>query len=363
MSASNLTVTLGDVAAAAGVSVSTASRALSGNAKACRISDATADRVRNHARRLGFRPNLLARSLQSRRSGLLGVVVPDVANPFFAAIAKEVTRGAEETGRSVLLADSGESSDREVKLVAELQARRVEGLVVCPVGVDSDHLEAANAAGTPVVVVDRGFRGGSLPTVTSDHRGGAERLVEHLVGLGHRAIGIVQGRPGTLPNDDRLRAARRTLAAAGVPADDVPVAGDGFTERSGYESAARLLADRPDVTALFAFSTPNAFGALRAAAEAGRSVPDDLAMVCFDEVPHVEFLRVSLTAAAQDVRRLGRTAAEVMAERLETGRPPRRRRYTVPVKFVARASSGGPLPGAGARRTRSRELVPAGAPR
>ena len=331
-------VTLHDVAQAANVSVSTASRALNGLGQKFRISENTILEVKKHADRLEFQPSQMARSLQSRRSGLIGVVVPDISNPFFAAIAKEVALQADEEGFSVLLADSCETTETEVKLVAQLQSRRVEGLVLCPVGTQSEHLVQADASGVPLVVVDRCFTGTPLTSVMSDNSKGAALGIELLLRSGHRIVGCLQGLPGTLPNETRLSAVRESLRNAGLAFDESLVAGDNFTEQSGYLSAKSLLASRPGITALFAFSTPNAFGALRAASEMGRRVPDDLSLITFDHSPVVDLLKVPLTTISQDVARLGQTAADLIIKQLRTGKKPRKRTHLVPVKLVSRQS-------------------------
>lgn len=331
-------ITLHDVARAASVSVSTASRALNGLGQKYRISDTTIQKVQKHAERLEFQPSQMARSLRAQRSGLIGVVVPDVSNPFFAAIAKEVMKQAEEEGFSVLVADSCETTEAEVKLVAQLQSRRVEGLVVCPVGTKSEHLVQADAGGVPMVVVDRCFPGTPLTSVMSDNPKGAALGIKQLLRSGHKTVGCLQGLPGTLPNETRLTAVRQALRDAGLTLDESLVAGNNFTEQSGYLSAKSLLSSRPDITALFAFSTPNAFGALRAANEMVRTVPDDLSLITFDHSPVVDLLKVPLSTITQDVARLGRTAAELMMKQLRTGKKPRKRTHVVPVKLVSRQS-------------------------
>ncbi len=331
-------VTLMEVAEAAQVSVSTASRALNGRGEANRISASTVAKVRKEAGRLGFQPNQLARSLQSQRSGLLGVIVPDVSNPFFAAIAREVTLQAESNGLSVLLADSRETTSIEVKLLSELRSRRVEGLVVCPVGKESLHLRQADESGTPIVLIDRCFAESSLTSVHSDNARGAKQAIKQLLAHGHSVIGCLQGLPGTLPNEQRLSTIRDEISKAELVFDDILIAGNNFTELSGYESAKSLLAVRPDITAFFAFSSPNAFGALRAAEEAGRNVPSDLSLVTFDDSPFADFMRVPLTTISQNVTRLGKTAAEVILKQMKTGKKPRKRTYTIPITLIPRQS-------------------------
>tara|TARA_R110002049_G_scaffold27321_2_gene94088 strand:- start:197686 stop:198726 length:1041 start_codon:yes stop_codon:yes gene_type:complete len=332
------TITLQTVADAAGVSVSTASRALAGKAKSYRISDKTEKLVREAAERLGFRPSRVARSLRSQRTGLIGVVVPDISNPFFAAIAKEVTLEAEVDGYSVLLADSRESTETEQRLITEFLDRQIEALVVCPVGTESTHLAAADRSGIPVVLVDRTFPDADMVQVTSDHIGGAKAAITLLLEQGHRNIGILQGLPKTLPNQQRLDGVRSTLQSQQIPFDTTRVAGDNFTETSGHQSAIEILSRHPDTTALFAFSTPNAMGALRAAAEVGLDVPRQLSIVAFDDAPFAEFLKVPLSTISQDVRRLGTTAAKLVSNHLRTGKRPHQKLHHVDVAIIRRLS-------------------------
>ena len=319
-------ITLNDVAAAAGVSVSTASRALSGQAERYRIRESTAKQIQAEAARLGFRPSRVARSLRLQRTGLIGVIVPDVSNPFFSAIAREVTLAAEDAGYSVLLADSQEETGREQKLLGELIAREVEAVVACPVGMDESHLLDAMHGGLPLVLVDRAFPNSSFLQVTSAHEMGAAKAVGLLTSRGHREIGILQGLPGTFPNEARLRGSRKAIESVGMNWLPERVSGDNFTEESGYQSTRLLLKKHPAVTALFAMSMPNALGALRAAKEVGRSVPQDLSLVAFDDSPFADLMEVPITTVVQDICQLGRKAAQLAMERL-TGRRASRKKF------------------------------------
>ncbi len=332
------TITLSDVAQAAGVSVSTASRALNGLDAKYRISRSTAEEVRRVAGELGFRPNQAARAFRSQRSGLVGVVVPDIANPFFAAIAREVTLAAEQHQYSILIADSQESTLREQNLLQEFVSRQVEALVVCPVGVECQHLVAIHQSNLPLVLVDRVFPQCEMMQVTSQHRTGAQLAAELLLANGHRHIGVLQGLPGTLPNDERLQGLRETLHSVGIPFDSEFVDGNNFTEVSGYESATRLLSRHPEITAFFALSTPNALGALRASAGLGRSVPDDLSIMTFDDSPFADFMRIPLSTVCQDVQKLGEHAASIVVSALRDGKMPPPTLQQFQVTVVQRSS-------------------------
>ncbi len=348
-------VTLRDVAKAAGVSVSTASRALLDKGQAYRISERTVQSIKEQAQRLGFQHNAMARSLQSQRSRLIGVVVPDVANPFFAAITKEVALRAESQGLSVLLADSRESTSVEVKLLSQLYSRRVEGLIVCPVGLSKDHLEEVDSSGTPLVIVDRCFPNTSMVSVMSDNRSGAQLGVDQLLSHGHRVIGCIQGLPGTLPNEMRLSEIRKQLKERGIALSDSLVAGCNFTEQSGYDAAIQLLQQRPDITALFALCSPSAFGVMRAAEQLQRRIPDELSLITFDHSPAADLLRTPLTTISQDVEQLGQLAANLLVDQILTGKKSRTKKYVIPVRMAVRQSVSKPWRGtASARSSRSK---------
>ncbi len=338
-------MTLKRISQLTGVSIATVSRVLAGKAEAHRISAATAEAVTAAAHRIGFRPSQLARALRSGRSMLLGMIVPDIANPFFAAIARQVTLAAESHGFSVLLGDSREDDAGERRLVQSLRDRRIEGLVVCPVGLEQAHLVAAQDDGLPLVVVDRGFAEGPLPTVTSDHAQGARALAELLLRAGHRRIGLIQGRAGTLPNDERVAAFVAALRAGGVRLPAARIRGDQFSEDGGRRAASALLRAEPGLTALCALSNQLALGVLRAAAELGRVVPRDLSLATFDDLPHAEFLAAPLTTACQDVPALGRRAAEILFARIADGASAAtgaKRVQRIPVTVVERASIAPP---------------------
>src|SRR3954470_9837408 len=264
---SNGLVTLEQVAQAAGVSASTASRALAGKARQCRISETTERAILQAAKGLGFQASHVARSLRTQRTGLIGLLVPDASNPFFAAIARKATVFAERQGLSTLLADSHDSIEHERDLLTHLQSRQVEGLIVCPIGDSSSELRSLGRTAANVVVVDRWFADIQLPTVTSENEQGAFIATNAILDKGHRRIGCLQGRPGTSSNSERLLGFTKALEDNHLESDPSLIQGDDFSEASGYGSTCELLASHPDLTALFALSNQNALGALRAFAE------------------------------------------------------------------------------------------------
>jgi LacI family transcriptional regulator len=335
-------VTLEQVAEAAGVSPSTASRALAGKARQCRISERTEQAILLAANGLGFRPSHVARSLRTQRSGLIGLLVPDASNPFFAAIARKATIYAERHGLATLLADSHNDIDHEQELLAHLQSRQIEGLIISPIGDTSAHLRPLEQSNANVVVVDRWFSGMDLTTVTSENESGAFIAIQALVDKGHRNVGCLQGRPGTSSNNERLQGYKKALCANKIAPKYSLIRGDDFSEESGYRSTCELLDAHPELTAMFAFSNQNVLGALRALAERKLKVPQDVSLVTFDDTPFAEFLASPLSVIRQDVEAIGCRAAELLIEQIRTGRKPRKPLHRVPVDFLARDSIGAP---------------------
>jgi LacI family transcriptional regulator len=331
-------VTLEQVAQAAGVSPSTASRALAGKARQCRISEKTEQAIVKAAQGLGFQASHIARSLRTQKSGLIGLLVPDASNPFFAAIARKATIFAERHGLSTLLADSHDSTEHEQELLTHLLARQVEGLIICPIGSSSSHLKSLERSGANVVVVDRWFRNVRLTTVTSENESGAYAATCAILDKGHRVIGCLQGRPGTSSNDERLRGFRNALSAGKIEPDPALVRGDDFSEASGYRSTCELLASHPGLSAIFSLSNQNALGALRAMAERNLRVPEDISLVTFDDAPFAEYLASPLSVIRQDVETIGSKAAELLIDQIRTGRKPDQLLHQVPVKLILRKS-------------------------
>jgi LacI family transcriptional regulator len=335
-------VTLEHVAQLAGVSASTASRALAGKARQYRISEKTEKAVLKVASGLRFQASHVARSLRTQRSGLIGLLVPDASNPFFAAIARQATIAAERHGMSTLLADSHNSSDHEEDMLVHLEARQVEGLIVCPIGDSSSHLEPLERRGANVVVVDRWYADVQLPTVTSENERGAFAAIGAMLDQGHRQIGCLQGRPGTSTNDERVLGYKNAMGGIGLETKQSLIRGDDFSEESGYRATCELLDTQPEITALFAFSNQNALGALRALGERGLKIPDDISLVTFDDAPFAEYLASPLSVVRQDVEAIGGRAAELLIEQIRTGRKPETVLHRIPVEFVSRNSIGPP---------------------
>jgi len=333
--------TLKAIAEQLGVSVTTVSRALNGKAQQYGISKKTEEAVLRTAKRLRFSPDPLARGLRLNQTLSIGLLIPDIANPYFAEIAKNVERAARRSGYSVMLCDSQESTKFEVESLALLRDRKVDGLVIAPVGQSAGHLEELQDSGLPVVVVDRYFPRLKLPYVVSDNYKGAVEATNHLVEYGHRTIACVQGLARTSPNRERVRGYQAALKKHGLPKDDSLVAGSGFSEENGYVHTKLLLKKKKKkkgITAILALSNLIALGILRALAEEGLKVPNDMSIICFDDQPYCAYLNTPMTTIDQDNQQMGQIAVRLLLEQIQSPRRPTGEGIMLPTRLVERAS-------------------------
>ncbi|MFI9787782.1 LacI family DNA-binding transcriptional regulator [Kitasatospora sp. NPDC051984] len=321
--------TLHDVAREAGVSAKTVSRVVNGDGP---VAAATRARVLAVTERLGFRPNLLARSIRTGGpDSTVGLVVPDLGNPFFGALAGGVEEAARARGLTVLLGCSGGDPVREAEVVGAFLARRTAALLVVPAA-GGEALAQAGAAGVPLVFVDR--PGPDADCVVSSNRAGAREGVAQLLGAGHRRVAFLGDLPPELyTRRERLAGYRDALAEAGVPVDEVLVA-DARTAADAADAVLRLLALPDPPTALFASNVNAATGAVLALGRAGRR---EVAVLAFDDLPLAEVLDPPLSAVAQAPAELGAAAVRLALARLDGDDSPPRTE-TVPTRLVLRGN-------------------------
>jgi LacI family transcriptional regulator len=330
--------TMKDVAALAGVSLSTVSRTVNGEA----VREDLAEKVRHAVKLLGYQRDEAASALRraGRVSASIGIIVEDVANPFFSLVHRGVEDSARERHFLTFAGSSDDDDQRERALAAAFVARRVDGLLIAPAGRDHRYLERERAAGVPLVFVDRPARWLEADAVVSDNAGGAAAAITHLFKAGHRRIALLGDRPELFTAAQRLAGYRTGLAAHGLEADDALIR-LGLDEL-GAEAATRDLLSLPDPpTALFSAQNFVSIGTLRALHELGRR--ESVAHVGFDDLSLSDLLRPALTVIAQDPYELGRAAAEVLFERLDGDDSPPRR-IVLPTRLVVRGSGEIPAP-------------------
>jgi LacI family transcriptional regulator len=332
-------VTIREVAAQAGVSPMTVSRVIN---KSPRVSDETRRRVEAAIVELGFVPNRLARGLTRRRTGALGVIVPDVANPFFTLLVSGVEEVAWRAGYHVILCNTQGDLERERGYLEDMLSFQVDGVLIAPVGDRSrPNLRMLTRDHVPFVLLDRSVSGHDGDLVQGDSIAGARRLVEHLISLGHRRIGMITETDDVSTARDRVQGYREALEGAGnefLP-ELVPES-SAIDVRAAHDTTLRLL-DLPEPpTAIFAVNNIAVVGVAEAARERGLDIPGDLAVVCFDDIEHASRFYPFLTVMAQPAETFGTIGTQLLLDRI-AGRVPERRRIVVlPADFIVRQSCG-----------------------
>ncbi|MEO3801547.1 LacI family DNA-binding transcriptional regulator [Nonomuraea sp. B1E8] len=329
---------MADVAKLAGVSGQTVSRVVNGND---RVTAATRLKVETAMKQLGYRANIAARALATGRFGTIGVVTFNLSAVLNVRIVEAVVTGAQARGYSVSIAVVDAPTEKDVRAaVRGLTDRAVDGVIVIEARVlDTPHLRLSDEV--PLVIADS-KAAHRHPTFGMDEAAGARAAVDHLLELGHATVHHVAGPAGSNPAQRRRAAWQRLLKRAGR-AIPPPVVGD-WSPRSGYDAALRLLAD-DSVTAVFAANDQMAVGVLRAAAELGRRVPDDLSVVGFDDLDFAPFLTPPLTTVRQDLAAVGRRCLEHLIAQIETPAGPATAAGTsrfVRPELVVRASTAPP---------------------
>ncbi|MDX3853865.1 LacI family DNA-binding transcriptional regulator [Streptomyces sp. AK02-01A] len=328
--------TMKDVAARAGVGLKTVSRVVNGEPG---VTPDTERRVQEAIDALGFRRNDSARVLRKGRTASIGLVLEDLADPFYGPLNRAVEEVARAHGALLINGSSAEDPDREQELVLALCARRVDGLIVIPAGDDHRYLEPEIKAGVATVFVDRPAGRIDADAVLSDSFGGARSGTAHLIAHGHRRIGFIGDQPRIHTAIERLRGYRTAMADAGLVIDDEWVSlGTTAPDRVREAVVTMLGADEP-VTAIFAGNNRVTVTAVRVLAAHDRPV----ALVGFDDIELADLLVPGLTVIAQDAATLGRTAAERLFQRLEGTAGPTSR-VVLPTRLIARGSGEIPPP-------------------
>jgi LacI family transcriptional regulator len=325
-------VTRQDVARYAGVSSAVVSYVVNDGPK--RVSPTTTAKVLNAVEALGYRPNAAARALKLGSAEMLGLVVPDTTNLFFAEFAHAVEEHAAKLGYVLLTANSASSLARENRHLRNFHSRQVDGVVLASTLEDPDPLQLGHED-MPIVLINRSRGVNGIPTIGVDLRAGAREGVQHLVEHNHRHIGLVVGHVSGFGPDQRELGWLDALAEANLP--EGPVVRAPFDREGGYNAGARILSHANRPTAVFVSSDMQAVGVMKAAHEAGLSVPDDVAIVSFDGSPEAEYSWPPLTTVKQPIRAMAAEAVAILTAR--TGKPPAEH-HVHPVELVLRRSCG-----------------------
>ncbi|WP_285391955.1 LacI family DNA-binding transcriptional regulator [Streptomyces sp. RKAG337] len=328
--------TMKDVARAAGVSPMTVSRVISGESA---VSPDTTARVEQAVRKLGYQRNDNARNLRSKNLGTstIGLVVDDLANPFYALMARSVEDEAHRRGYLVLVGSTNDEPRREQEVVAAFCARQVDGLILVPTIGNHGFLKQPMEGGTRVVCVDRPAKGLAVDTVTVDNRAGANRAVTHLLDHGHTRIAYLGDRFGIWTQRERYAGYQEALAARGVTEDPELVRHELRSQPDAAAALAELRALRHPPTALFTSNDLITIGVMDGLGQAEGGLFDRIAIVGFDDFPLAERLSPPLTVVSQDPVALGSTAANLLFSRIDGDRSAPRSVILL-TRFIVRGS-------------------------
>ena len=326
------TVTIQDVAEAAGVSVSTVSRVLNDKDD---VAPDTYEKVQKVIEELNYTSNLAARSMRSHKTNVIGLVVPDVEDPFFIQVMKGINRAIEEfdydlivyTGGNVKRESSAVREQRYVSLLSSI----TDGIII------STPAATTFSTASPIVVIDPNRASPDYPAVIATNRAGALAVMEYLIGLGHRRIGFISGRPEPQSAVQRLQGYKDGLRQANILLDPELVQAGDYSMETGFTCAQRLLNLPDPPTAIFAANDQSAFGVLKAAQEAGLRTPDDLSVVGFDNIPEAALISAGLTTVDQFIDKMGYVASEMLISLIQ-GNSLDSNLYKMPTQLVVRGS-------------------------
>jgi LacI family transcriptional regulator len=330
--------TLKDVADHAQVSKATVSRVLNNNPN---VAEELRVRVLESIRLLGYQPNRAARRLRASVSEVLGLIISDIENPFFISVVRGVEDAAYASQMSVVLCNTDENPAKQQMYLRVMQAERVAGLIISPTNVNEDFTELSQV-GIPVILLDRRTDKFETDAVTIDNVGGAFLAVRHLIDLGYERIGTIGGSPHLTTGRERFEGYRKALNAAGLKIDEKLVKIGDFKTDSGYRLVSELISLPRPPQAIFVANNLMTLGTLRALRENNIRVPQDVALVGFDDMPWSSELCPPLTAISQPTYELGQETVNLLLRRLANPDAPIRT-VTLQPRLIVRESCGAML--------------------
>jgi LacI family transcriptional regulator len=329
--------TIRDVAKLAGVAPITVSRVINDNSY---VSHETRERVEAAIEELGYVPNMLGPSLRFKQTMTLAMIITDITNPFWTTVARGVEDVAQENGYSTILCNTDESEEKQEQYLQMLLRRRIDGILLVPTSISPDPIRLIQKQDIPVVVLDRRVLDVKVDTVRTDSEEGAYQLTKHLISLGHRRITMLAGPQSVSTANDRVDGFCRALNEISLKSCDLQIFWGNFTQESGYEMTKKALVASPKPTALFAANNFVAIGAIQALQEQNLQVPEDMALVAFDDMSLALNINPFLTVANQPARMMGKQAARLLLDRIkgEIDRPCQQ--ILLPTEIIIRSSGG-----------------------
>ncbi len=312
-------ITIKELAKSLNLSTTTISRVLSGNAKKYRISIRTEKLVKETAKQHHFEPNQIARNLRLKHTNTIGLVIPDISNPFFANLARAIEIELRKRGKLILLSDTHDSSELESETLMFLFGRKVDGILVAPVGLTCDHF--LRFSKVPIVMIDRYFDTLSVPYVSTNNYEGAYKATQYLINKKHKHIACIQGLVDTVSNKERVRGFKKAIEDYGISSENIEIYGSDFSVDDGYNTVKKLLDQATFPTAIFTLGNPIAIGAMRAIKEKDLKIPDEISIISFDDQPYFELISPPLTTIRQPIDLIGKEAVHILFDLIDGKKP------------------------------------------
>lgn len=304
-------ITIKELAAHLKMSSTTVSRVLNGQAKKYRISDKTVAIVKKYASEYRFQPNQIAQNLRLQKTNTIGLIVPDISNPFFANLARTLSTELRAQNKLILLGDTNDDLDLEKETLQLLAGRKVDGILITPVGINMHHFKPFKHI--PTVFIDRYFEKGDIPFSTVDNHLAAYQATSYFLKNNHRQIACIQGLPNSITNKERVAGFQSAVAHY---SDDVKttIIGKDFGLENGYFSLRTLLEKEEIPTAILTFSNQIAIGAMKAIKEAGLIIPHDISLISFDEQPYFQLTAPPITTIQQPITEIAKNAVKMLMD-------------------------------------------------
>ncbi len=335
-------VTIKDIAKRLNLSYSTVSRALNSSSL---VNEKTMRRIQEEARKLGYTPNALARGLVLKKSGIIGMIIPDITNPFFPALARGAEDRAVERGYNLLVCNTDWNIELETRHLKLIQEKKVDGLILSSINLENKYLETIIERGYPLVFVSRVYPGVDVNFVGMDTHYGGYLAGKHLVELGHREIAFVGGKFSIGSVQGRFLGFLKALKEAGIEFNSSLAVEGEFNIESGYEKAIGLFRSNRQITAVFAANDLVAVGVIKAVRELGLSVPEDVSVIGYDDIFISSIPGIELTTVFQEKRKMGELAVDLLLDEIEASmegglrKAKRKRRIILKPRLVIRKTT------------------------
>jgi LacI family transcriptional regulator len=324
-----MTCTIKDVAKEVGVTPSIVSRVLNGKARQNRIKQATVDLVLKKAQELNYQPNQIARGLRLKSIKTIGCIAPDIANPFFSGLIKEIQNLLSVNGYNLMIFDSNDDTRQEKKIIDMMRSKGLDGLIIIPVGKEGKHLQQMADDGFPLVLLYRVFEGLDLNSVTVDNYSAIVGVMDKLLEEGHTKIAMIQGNPDIFSSRERLRAYKDCINKAGLKINEAYLTGKDYTYSSGYEGTGYLLSLSHPPTAIIATSDMICLGALQALAESGKKTE----IIPFESLHIIGSILSAECSVTVPKKRLAKEAVHLLLDSITKESKSERNKIILPCKI------------------------------